>query len=254
MDRLSSAVQFTGILELKGKDLNKYFRDMETVTHDKWEPERHANPKQARAFIKEIKEWIKESIYGLAEGGGDEVNVKLGGVLSAQKPDKPSDDAEKQPTVDVDSVFTRISSERGPDSDGVRALSRRRRSRVSTDTEPVFIEDKDGRDDRQSAEKEAAVHSLRIIKQGAGKYSVIFNSARSFANGRVQLDAVGENGAKSTVEPVGVTADSGCTSAELVNGSVNISGVKAANRVRLTVTFADTRDYAMGVRLYEYIG
>ena len=50
LGNISRLVPFTGILELKGKNLNSYFRAMETVAHDNWEPGRHPNPKQAKLY------------------------------------------------------------------------------------------------------------------------------------------------------------------------------------------------------------
>lgn len=44
LGNISKLVHFTGILELKGKRLNNYFREMETVSHDEWQPGRHTNP------------------------------------------------------------------------------------------------------------------------------------------------------------------------------------------------------------------
>ncbi len=77
---------FTGILELKGKGLNNYFREMETVSHDNWEPGRHKNPIQAKQYYREIKEWIRGIITELAEHTSeDEMDIEgLGGVLQTE--------------------------------------------------------------------------------------------------------------------------------------------------------------------------
>lgn len=56
LGNISKLVPFTGILELKGKAINNYFRAMETVAHDNWEPGRHSDPKQAKRYYEEIKE------------------------------------------------------------------------------------------------------------------------------------------------------------------------------------------------------
>ena len=85
LGNISRLVPFTGILELEGLKLNAYFRKMESVAHDSWEPGRHDNPKQAKAYYEEIKDWIKEIVANLAESScEDEVEVKgLSGVLQA---------------------------------------------------------------------------------------------------------------------------------------------------------------------------
>lgn len=89
LGNISKLVPFTGILELKGKELNSYFRAMETVAHDNWEPGRHPNPKQAKAYYEEIKEWIRFIVAELAEhSSDDEMDVEgLGGVLQ-KEPEK----------------------------------------------------------------------------------------------------------------------------------------------------------------------
>ena len=86
LGNISRLVPFTGILELKGKNLNSYFRAMETVAHDNWEPGRHPNPKQAKLYYEEIKEWIRGIVAELAEHtSDDELDVKgLGGVLQTE--------------------------------------------------------------------------------------------------------------------------------------------------------------------------
>ena len=50
LGNISKLVPFTGILELKGKAINNYFRAMETVAHDNWEPGRHSDTKQAKRY------------------------------------------------------------------------------------------------------------------------------------------------------------------------------------------------------------
>ena len=83
LGNLSKLVSFSGVLELEGKKLNEYFREMESVAHDDWVPGRHSNPKEAKQYFEEIKEWIRGIIASLAEfSSDDEMDVVgLGGVL-----------------------------------------------------------------------------------------------------------------------------------------------------------------------------
>lgn len=98
LGNISKLVPFTGILKLKGKALNGYFRAMETVAHDNWEPGRHSNPKQARAYYEEIKEWIRSIVAALAEhSSDDEMDVEgLGGVLQKEPETAKSGDSDKK--------------------------------------------------------------------------------------------------------------------------------------------------------------
>lgn len=70
-------------IEAFNTDTLRNFRAMETVAHDNWEPGRHPNPKQAKLYYEEIKEWIRGIVAELAEHTSeDELDVKgLGGVL-----------------------------------------------------------------------------------------------------------------------------------------------------------------------------
>lgn len=62
MDHLPNGIFFTGVLELEGQKLNEYFRQMESPTHDGWDPGRHSNAQEAADSIKEIKRWVRNRI------------------------------------------------------------------------------------------------------------------------------------------------------------------------------------------------
>src|SRR5699024_8249257 len=51
---MSRIISFSGILEMEGKELNEYFREMETPAHDRWLPGRYSkNPLQAKEYYDE---------------------------------------------------------------------------------------------------------------------------------------------------------------------------------------------------------
>lgn len=64
-NRISSTMQFAGICVLKDKNVDEYFRLMETPQHDKWEADRHSNKKEAEKIIKEMNKFIKDEIKDL---------------------------------------------------------------------------------------------------------------------------------------------------------------------------------------------
>lgn len=64
-NRISSTMQFAGICVLKDKNVDEYFRLMETPQHDKWEADRHSNKKEAEKIIKELNKFIKDEIKDL---------------------------------------------------------------------------------------------------------------------------------------------------------------------------------------------
>ncbi len=87
LDRISTIISFSGILEMEGQELNEFFREMETPAHDKWLPERHStNPQLAKKYRKELIDWVKECVQSLGEhSSDDEIEVTgLSGVLQKE--------------------------------------------------------------------------------------------------------------------------------------------------------------------------
>ena len=54
---VSKAIMYSGILELKGDEIGKYFLKLEPPTHDKWEFDRADKKFEAKSYIKEIETW-----------------------------------------------------------------------------------------------------------------------------------------------------------------------------------------------------
>ena len=83
---ISKTIPFTGVLELEGEKLNKFFRDMETPAHDKWKPENHSNPQKAKAYITEIRNWVTEQVnlVGEEEYSDERDVIGLAATLSEQ--------------------------------------------------------------------------------------------------------------------------------------------------------------------------
>lgn len=63
MKGISSAIQFSGVCILEDEKINAYFREMETPQHDKWEPARHSNPKEAKKMRTALNRFIKETVF-----------------------------------------------------------------------------------------------------------------------------------------------------------------------------------------------
>lgn len=69
---ISSTIQFSAILDMKGKKINNFFRCMESPQHNAWEEDRHDDPRNAKLKKQKLFKWIKESIlkegrYGCGE-------------------------------------------------------------------------------------------------------------------------------------------------------------------------------------------
>lgn len=76
---LPKGISYTGILELQGTGLNKFFRKMENPQHNSWDPQRHDNPDMAKRYKKEVEDWVKETICKkLEETSGEEAIIDVG--------------------------------------------------------------------------------------------------------------------------------------------------------------------------------
>ena len=285
LGNISKLVPFSGIMELKGEALNKYFRSMETVAHDDWEPGRHANPKEAKKYYEEIKEWIRKIVAELAEyTSDDEMEVKgLSGVLQqeldiveANSSDKKREtlndyleniDIIKRPEKNASKGFFFGKGDVGnnePTSTtgtlqsigepAIRILKgeRKRKKRDSHRGLP----DLNGKDivvqKKFGGESACPLKSVRVIKKKMGVYSVKFEIPHDVELGRIELVSVGENGKLNRIHVKSVSAVDGCKSVKMTGEYIEIKELFAAKKIKIDVQLIDTRDYAMEVNLYEY--
>ena len=285
LGNISKLVPFTGILELKGKNINSFFRNMETVAHDNWEPGRHPNPKLAKNYYEEIKDWIRDIVAELAENSSDdEMDVEgLSGVLQNEPETVETGDSDNKretlndhlgqvdiltrPTKTVSKGFFYGQGEEGSHeteptkgtlgptgSPGLRILKGKRkrkkldshRGKPDPDGTDIVTEQKTG------GETNCPLKNVRIIKQGIGNYSINFELPHDVQAGRVELVTVGENGKSNRLRIIGATAVSGCSSARLSGDYIEAINLSAAEKVKINVSLADSRDYAMEVNVYEH--
>lgn len=285
LGNISKLIPFTGILELQGKDLNSYFRMMETVAHDNWEPGRHPDPKQAKEYYAEIKDWIRNIVAELAEySSDDEMDVEgLGGVLQKEpeatetgnSDNKRENISDYSENIDVlerpaktplkgffygkgdegDSQSVTTSGTLGKIGEaGLRVLKgKRKRKKLEKHR---GIPDSSGKDvvvqKQLGGETSCPLKKIRIIKKSAGVYSLNFEIPHDVENGRIEMVTVGENGKSNRLRIMGVRLISGCKTTELNGDFIEIVNMKSSEKIKLVVTLADIHDYAMEVNVYEY--
>lgn len=285
LGNISKLVPFTGILELKGKALNSYFRAMETVAHDNWEPGRHSNPKQAKAYYEEIKEWIRTVVSELAEHtSDDEMDVEgLSDVLQ-REPEKveTGDSDNKRENLNDHlgniNILTRsaMTSSKGffygkgeegnskststrgtlgsTGEAGIRILKgKRKRKKIdshrgtpSSEGKDIVVQKKPG------GESSCPLKSVRVIKRGTGTYSVNFEIPHDVESGTIELVTVGENGKSNRIHITDVKPSAGCRIAKLNDGLIETVEMSSSEKIKIMVTLADSHDYAMEVNVYEH--
>lgn len=285
LGNISKLVPFTGILELKGKELNSYFRKMETVAHDNWEPGRHTNPKQAKAYYEEIKDWIRTIVAELAEHtSDDEMDVEgLGGVLQSEPETVETGDSENKRenlndhlgNIDIverpaktpskgffygqgdegSSDDTDTTGTIGPAGDAALRLLKGKRKRKKKDTHRGTPDPK-GKDvvteKKPGGETNCPLKNVRIIKQGTGSYSINFEIPHDVEFGRIELVTVGENGKSNRMRIENAQPTAGCGTAKLNGDNIETTNLSANEKIKINVTLADSRDYAMEVNVYEH--
>ena len=285
LGNISKLVPFTGILELKGKALNSYFRAMETVAHDNWEPGRHSNPKQAKAYYEEIKDWIRSVVAELAEHtSDDEMDVEgLSGVLQREPKKVEAGDSDNKrenlndhlgniniltrPAMTASKGFFYGKGKEGNSDStktkgilgstgetGIRILKgKRKRKKTESHRGVPSSEGKDIVVQKQpGGEASCPLKSVRVIKRGIGIYSVNFEIPHDVASGRIELVTVGENGKSNIIHITDVKPSAGCKIAELNNGLIETVGMSSSEKIKIMVTLADSHDYAMEVNVYEH--
>lgn len=285
LGNISKLVPFTGILELKGKDLNSYFRTMETVAHDNWEPGRHSNPKQAKAYYEELKNWIRFVVAELAEHtSDDEMEVEgLSGVLQKEPETVETGESDNKRenlndhlgNIDIlerprkvpskgffygkgeerSSGATNTNGTLAPTGDpGLRILKgKRKRKKLDSHRGTPNPEGKDVVVEKKLEGKtNCPLRNVRIIKQGAGTYSVNFEIPRDVEYGRIELVTVGENGKSNRIHITSAKPTVGCMDAKLKGDFIEAVRMSSSEKVNITVTLADLHDYAMEVNVYEH--
>ena len=275
LDRFPRGINFTGILELEGRELNEFFRELETPAHDKWEPTLYEkNPKLAKEYLTELKRWVRDEISNIgAENISDEVNVEgLGEMLDfddgaiGNSPkdfetldNLPTDEIELIPVTPPKKNFRNDNSEtrrttgnitdNAGDNSAIRTLggTRKRKTRISHTGEP----NPDGKDIiLDKSRKGIACDKIRVIKVAEKKYRLILKVPQNISDGKIEISAVGEN---NTGEKLFVTAANSFNSNVEIRAAgekISFKNLQANVETKITFELQDAGNYALGVDVY----
>lgn len=62
-NNISGSISFTGLLLMKGKNINKVFKEMENPTHNAWLPNRYTdNPKLAGRIFSDLRKFLRDKV------------------------------------------------------------------------------------------------------------------------------------------------------------------------------------------------
>lgn len=105
---------------------------------------------------------------------------------------------------------------------------------------------------KSGGETNCPLKNVRVIKKSTGTYSVNFDIPHDVEYGRIELVTVGENGKSNRLRITDVEPAAGCTAAKLNGDFIETANMSASAKVKITVTLADSHDYAMEVNVYEH--
>lgn len=287
MKNISKTISFTGVLELEGEALNKFFRDMETPSHDKWKTENHSNPILAKEYLEELKAWVVDRVNELGEQDySDERNITgLGAILNVNIDDE--DKIEKTEGLnnflgDIERVEVEASSktqgyyvpgsnndilkknnnmhqkEKGTineegSTDAIRILKGKRK-RKKTEHHRGFSE-VDGNDMVAKITGKGHPYPLidvRVMNLSCGKYRVSYTLPKDLSSGHVEIVTVGENGKKIKLNIIEARSIKNCESVIADNGDIRFKKMRGNEKVQLEFKLPESRNYAMEVKVYEH--
>lgn len=278
----ANSFSFTGVLELKGEKINEFFREMETVAHDKWEPKRHSDPEKAKEYYKELKEWIGECIAELAKQEyTDEVDVKgLGGMLQRLE---DGDNATKEETDTLDDILgrvevikraTRIENRGFFHGEGDEGMKRQEmvKGRISNEggsairtlkgntkrsktQAHVGVQDNEGQDivtkKKKGGESMCPLENVRIIKKSKEKYSISFKIPYDVETAIIEIVAVGENGKFNPIKIAEIEEMHGGEAFIDADGKICAISLSSTDKIKLDLRISVIRDFAMEINVYE---
>lgn len=264
---LPKGISYTGILELKGEALNKFFRKMENPQHNSWDPQRHDNPDLAKQYKKEVEEWVKDTICKkLEESSGEETVIDVGDCFNTSAHTEDDGKGETQEklldttkSVEISFRNTKHSSSKssaggsgknkvkGDTSHGGNLIGTRTPSGKKGGTKKgrPGSKDSEGRDTVFSGMKAADV-SARVITKDAGNNRLIVTASEDLSYAEIEIVTVGENGKSLPVKVQSIVSGN----ASVKDGRIAINGLSADKKTTVDFSVHGKHKYAMGVKVY----
>ncbi|MEG0181112.1 MAG: hypothetical protein RR657_04420 [Peptostreptococcaceae bacterium] len=282
---ISRLISFSGILEMQGKELNEYFREMETPSHDKWVPGRYTkNPSQAKEYHDELKKWVRDIVLSLGEYSSDE-EIAVEGLSSILQKESSKDthkgdnkEEDLHNTIGEILIQPRETSPNKPKglfhgNEGESKSNSRdirgtiapnglpaqrnlggKRHRIKKDSHQGIV-DQDGRDtikEKFGGNTHQSLKNIRIIKIEKDKFKACFEVPRDIISGHIEIVTVGENGRLNKLQVKSAIGISACDNVRCSPIGISFSNLKGNEKVLIEFSLVEARDYAMEVNIYEH--
>jgi hypothetical protein len=264
---LPKGISYTGILELQGDKLNKFFRNMENPQHNSWDPQRHENPTLAKQYKKEVEDWVKETICKkLEEASGEEAVIDVGDCFNTSTHTENEGKGETQEklldttkSVEISFQKTKRSSAKsagvgiggnkvkGKTTDKGTLPGHRHRSgeKGGKPTGRSGEKDNDGQDTVFSGMIATNVVA-RVITRGGGNNRLVITADENLSYAEIEIVTVGENGKSLPVRVQTITSDN----AAVKDGKIAIHNLIEGQKLAVDFTVHGKHNYAMGVKVH----
>ena len=264
---LPKGISYTGILELQGTGLNKFFRKMENPQHNSWDPQRHDNPDMAKRYKKEVEDWVKETICKkLEETSGEEAIIDVGDCFNTATHTENEGKGESQEklldtTKSVEISFRKTKHysikgsgngiggkmQNGVITDQGSLLGHRKRSGLKggRPTGRSGEKDDNGKDTVFSDMKEMRVLT-RVITRGEGVNRLVIKTDANISYAEIEIVTIGENGKSLPIRVQTIISGN----AVVKDGKIAIDNLLAGQKTAVDFTIHGKQRYAMGVKVY----
>ena len=263
--RLSKNISFSGILELKGKELNAFFREMETPQHDKWIPRNHSkDPIRAKLEKEKLENWVRGFIEKKQlESIGDEVDVNTYDFFNAD-----TDDGENGRKGDtnsdlVDEKIRAYFSEKKVRRNSYKSAGKKgntlEKGFVDEEGDSVGYRHRSGRKATKKIGRSAIVNPLgpdnvRTAKKNVGytariiKNNLFMTTSEDIKDALIEIVTKGENGKSLALKVSSVKSSLANVSCH--NGKIYIDELKAGEKVSIEFDSGIEDNFALGVVVY----
>lgn len=271
-DRLSSYIEFAGILILEGEDVNSFFRDMETPEHNKWQPKRSDN-KNAEKYKKQLYQTIKKYVNELQNVNDNEtLEIEgLGDYIADEALGNNDNITEEIQNKIKTFTSTRISTNKNKS---------RRTSKGNGDYEDIFgdidkngediygdhLENKKSKNGNAFIDGSANLDSDKKIKKEVrleaintrifcdnkinNEYKLIFNVPNDIKEGCIKLNILGEQG--ETRCNILCATDSTGNKLKIEHNKIYINKIHKSEKQSLKVKINYDNYCALGVDIYGF--
>ena len=282
---LPKGISFTGILELQGDHLNKFFRKMENPQHNSWDPKRHENPKLAKEYKKELETWVSQTIYKkLEEESGEETIVDIGDCFNSSISGNKESGEKKQQLVDttknVEISFKNVKKSHSSAKSFERDTSNNRNKsneyyEFSNDTDSdggsgnsgqskdaknsggnssssgqktsgrTSSRRSSGKRNDKQSSSKIANIKARIITLENGRNRLFITTDKAMSQAEIEVVTVGENGKSLPLHVQGIMS----STASLSDGRIILNDIKANQKTVVDFVVKGKQNYAMGVNI-----